>query len=95
MLYTFVYVFLEYLNQLKSTGIPNHIDTHSAFDSPILSLSLGSDVVMEFKRESQHLSVLLPQRSLLIMDGEARYVHFKSTIMNVINVFILLTFTYI
>lgn len=57
----------------KGQGIPSHIDTHSAFDSPILSLSLGSDVVMEFRRENQHLSILLPQRSLLIMDGEARY----------------------
>ncbi|KAH7731462.1 Protein ALKB-8 [Aphelenchoides avenae] len=30
-------------------GIPSHVDTHSAFEEPILSVSLHSDVVMEFK----------------------------------------------
>lgn len=30
-------------------GIPSHYDTHSAFDDPIVSISLLSDVVMEFK----------------------------------------------
>ncbi|XP_026479271.1 alkylated DNA repair protein alkB homolog 8-like [Ctenocephalides felis] len=55
-------------------GIPPHVDTHSAFESPIYSLSLGSDVVMEFRNNlNQHYSVHLPQRSLLIMDNESRY----------------------
>uniref|UniRef100_A0A182Y9F9 Fe2OG dioxygenase domain-containing protein n=1 Tax=Anopheles stephensi TaxID=30069 RepID=A0A182Y9F9_ANOST len=56
-------------------GIPPHVDTHSAFDDPILSLSLGSDVVMEFKQPSsgKQVCVDLPARSLLIMGGESRY----------------------
>uniref|UniRef100_A0A182WDY8 Fe2OG dioxygenase domain-containing protein n=1 Tax=Anopheles minimus TaxID=112268 RepID=A0A182WDY8_9DIPT len=56
-------------------GIPPHVDTHSAFDDPILSLSLGSDIVMEFKQPSsgKQICVDLPSRSLLIMAGESRY----------------------
>ncbi|XP_053679008.1 alkylated DNA repair protein alkB homolog 8 [Anopheles nili] len=56
-------------------GIPPHVDTHSAFADPILSLSLGSDVVMEFKHPSsgKQVCVDLPARSLLIMSGESRY----------------------
>lgn len=55
-------------------GIPPHVDTHSAFEDPIISLSLGDSVVMEFKNaKNDHTSVFLPQRSLLIMSGESRY----------------------
>lgn len=55
-------------------GIPCHIDTHSAFEDPIISLSLGSSIVMEFKHsDGRHSSILLPQRSLAIMSGESRY----------------------
>ncbi|EFA02043.1 alkylated DNA repair protein alkB homolog 8 [Tribolium castaneum] len=53
-------------------GIPSHVDTHSAFGDPILSLSLSSDVVMEFKKD-ETICVLLPRRSLLVMAGESRY----------------------
>uniref|UniRef100_A0A146LKU3 tRNA (carboxymethyluridine(34)-5-O)-methyltransferase n=1 Tax=Lygus hesperus TaxID=30085 RepID=A0A146LKU3_LYGHE len=58
---------------LPGQGIPPHIDTHSAFEDPILSLSLLSDSVMEFRRENKHWSVCLPRRSLLVMSGESRY----------------------
>lgn len=57
-------------------GIPSHVDTHSAFEEPILSVSLHSDVVMEFKdcaNPTVSTDVLLPRRSLLVMRGEARY----------------------
>ncbi|KAJ9601051.1 hypothetical protein L9F63_000786 [Diploptera punctata] len=55
-------------------GIPPHVDTHSAFEDPILSLSLGSSVVMEFKNEDGLvIPILLRQRSLLIMSQESRY----------------------
>lgn len=54
-------------------GIPPHVDTHSAFDEPILSLSLEGEIVMDFRRLEKKVSVLLPRRSLLIMSGEARY----------------------
>ncbi|XP_055529648.1 alkylated DNA repair protein alkB homolog 8 [Wyeomyia smithii] len=55
-------------------GIPPHVDTHSAFEDPIVSLSLGSDISMEFRDvEGNHVNVDLPRRSLLIMSGESRY----------------------
>ncbi|CAO1439051.1 unnamed protein product [Diamesa serratosioi] len=56
-------------------GIPAHCDTHSRFEDPIISLSLGSDVVMEFRQPETKVqsSVLLPRRSLLVMSGESRY----------------------
>uniref|UniRef100_A0A3Q1HRX3 tRNA (carboxymethyluridine(34)-5-O)-methyltransferase n=1 Tax=Anabas testudineus TaxID=64144 RepID=A0A3Q1HRX3_ANATE len=55
-------------------GIPPHVDTHSAFEDTILSLSLGAKVVMEFRHPDGRLvSVLLPERSLLVMKGESRY----------------------
>lgn len=62
-------------------GIPPHVDTHSAFEDAIVSLSLASDIVMEFRKPSptngkdymDHVSLTLPRRSLLIMSGESRY----------------------
>ncbi|XP_055625198.1 alkylated DNA repair protein alkB homolog 8 [Toxorhynchites rutilus septentrionalis] len=55
-------------------GIPPHVDTHSVFKDPIISLSLGSDVIMDFRDvKGNHLNVDLPRRSLLIMTGESRY----------------------
>lgn len=56
-------------------GIPPHVDTHSAFTDEIISLSLLSDVVMEFKSASDKRcrTVALKRRSLLIMTGESRY----------------------
>lgn len=54
-------------------GIPSHIDTHGVFDDYILSLSLGSNVVMEFRKEECCNSILLKSKSLLIMSGESRY----------------------
>ena len=61
------------------------MDTHSAFEDPILSLSLGSSVVMEFKnQDGQVIPVLLPQRSLLIMSQESRFVlYFQFAIVNI------------
>lgn len=56
-----------------STGIPPHVDTHSVFERTILSLSLGSSYVMEFRRGEQKFFLDLPARSLLIMSGQARY----------------------
>ncbi|XP_067000692.2 alkylated DNA repair protein alkB homolog 8 isoform X2 [Anabrus simplex] len=59
---------------LPGQGIPPHVDTHSAFEDAILSLSLGSSVVMDFRhKDGRHIPVLLPRRSLLVMSGEARY----------------------
>ncbi|KAG2425074.1 hypothetical protein HXX76_013983 [Chlamydomonas incerta] len=54
-------------------GLSPHIDTHSAFTGPIISLSLGSAAVMELRRGEAARPLLLPPRSLLIMGGESRY----------------------
>ncbi|XP_048651738.1 alkylated DNA repair protein alkB homolog 8 isoform X1 [Marmota marmota marmota] len=55
-------------------GIPPHIDTHSAFEDEIVSLSLGSEIVMDFKHpDGVTVQVMLPRRSLLVMTGESRY----------------------
>ena len=56
-------------------GIPKHVDTHSVFIREILSISLGSDVVMDFKNPETGttLPVMIPHRSLTVMSGESRY----------------------
>ncbi|KAM9319811.1 tRNA (carboxymethyluridine(34)-5-O)-methyltransferase ALKBH8 [Gastrophryne carolinensis] len=55
-------------------GIPPHIDTHSAFEDEILSLSLGAEIVMDFKHPNGScVPVMVPRRSLLVMGGESRY----------------------
>ncbi|CAB3228831.1 unnamed protein product [Arctia plantaginis] len=55
-------------------GIPAHVDKHSPFEDTILSLSLGSDVVMDWRHHSgKYVPVLVQSRSLLVMQDEARY----------------------
>ncbi|XP_071478397.1 tRNA (carboxymethyluridine(34)-5-O)-methyltransferase ALKBH8-like [Diadema antillarum] len=63
------------INQYQpGQGIPPHVDTHSAFEDSIVSLSLNSQVVMDFGHpDGCHIPVVLPRRSLLVMTGEARY----------------------
>jgi len=64
---------------LPGQGIPPHIDSHSCCSGSLLSLSLGSGVTMEFRNttlgsNSQPTPVWLTPRSLLVLEGEARYV---------------------
>ncbi|CEM35716.1 unnamed protein product [Vitrella brassicaformis CCMP3155] len=63
-------------------GIGCHIDTHSAFEDAIGTLSLGSGCVMEFRRRAaaddspqpcDRKLLYLTKGSLLIFKGEARY----------------------
>jgi alkylated DNA repair protein alkB family protein 8 len=59
-------------------GIGSHVDTPSAFGDGLISISLGSGIVMEFncvQEETKGLrkQVFLPPRSLLLMSKEARY----------------------
>ncbi|KAL2095884.1 hypothetical protein ACEWY4_008032 [Coilia grayii] len=63
------------VNQYESgQGIPPHIDTHSAFEDTILSLSLGAKTVMDFRHpDGRSVAVVLPERSLLVMKGESRF----------------------
>ncbi|UPR03948.1 putative alpha-ketoglutarate-dependent dioxygenase [Chloropicon primus] len=53
-------------------GLSPHVDTHSAFAGDILSLSLGSSAVMEFRKGEDHRRLFVPRRSLLAMTGESR-----------------------
>ncbi|NWX17173.1 ALKB8 protein, partial [Aegotheles bennettii] len=55
-------------------GIPPHIDTHSAFEDEIISLSLGAEIVMDFKHpDGRTVALMLTRCSLLVMAGESRY----------------------
>lgn len=55
-------------------GIPPHVDTHSAFEDTLISISLGSSIIMDFKHpDGRQCSVLLPQRSCLLMSSDARW----------------------
>lgn len=53
-----------------------HVRTRAAKCAPpagsIVSLSLGSDTVMELRQGQDHRPLLLPRRSLLVLGGESR-----------------------
>ena len=86
------FFFFNFLGQ----GIPPHVDNHNCCDDTILSLSLGSDVIMNFVHlddldRTEPIIVNLPARSLMIMSQEARYIYThgivprKSDIIKVTN----------
>ncbi|TGO54930.1 hypothetical protein BOTNAR_0256g00160 [Botryotinia narcissicola] len=56
------------------TGIPPHVDTHSAFGEYLYSLSLGSAVPMGFKRcgLNEERKMRRPKRSLGEVSGDVR-----------------------
>ncbi|KAG7385058.1 Alkylated DNA repair protein alkB 8 [Phytophthora pseudosyringae] len=60
---------------LPGQGIASHVDTHSAFTTTIASLSICSEVVMDFRHPDgvRNEGVLLPARSLAVMSGASRY----------------------
>lgn len=57
------------------SGIPAHCDTHSMFECCIVIVSLGSDVVMEFRRlgEGPACPVRIRRGSVVFMQNESRY----------------------
>ena len=63
------------INEYKpGQGISPHIDCESCFGPRIFSLSLGSQVIMEFTQDGNpKKEILLTPRSLVMMYGEARY----------------------
>jgi len=71
------------LNQLTvnhykpGQGIGSHVDTPSAFGDGLISISLNSGIVMEFRKVNSDSPlkklVYLPRRSLVLMTGPARY----------------------
>eukprot|EP00743_Colponemidia_sp_Colp-15_P006292 GILK01006770.1.p1 GENE.GILK01006770.1~~GILK01006770.1.p1 ORF type:complete len:643 (+),score=105.48 GILK01006770.1:34-1962(+) len=55
-------------------GIASHVDTHSAFEDGLVSLSLAGHTVMEFAHpDGRYKQILLYPRSALIMTQESRY----------------------
>lgn len=56
-------------------GIKAHIDLVNRFSDGIIVVSLGSGIVMDFAHEAkeQAFSVWLPPRSVVILEGEARW----------------------
>ena len=67
------------VNEYKpGQGIGSHVDTPSAFEDGLLSISLNSDCVMEFRKvggtkPTDRKLVHLPRRSIVLMSGSARY----------------------
>lgn len=60
---------------LPGQGISAHIDCVPCFGPVVASLSLGSACVMIFRHPKHHqkFDIVLPQRSLAILTGPARY----------------------
>ena len=56
-------------------GIASHVDCVPCFTDTIISLSLGTSCVMEFKNKEtrQVVPLLVEPRSLVVMQGDARY----------------------
>lgn len=54
-------------------GIPPHVDNTQAFEDFIISLSLLSSVLMEFRLADQVAKLVLKPNSLLILKGDSRY----------------------
>ncbi|PYI36238.1 hypothetical protein BP00DRAFT_453237 [Aspergillus indologenus CBS 114.80] len=52
-------------------GIPPHVDAHGPYDQ-LYALSLGSPVLMEFRRGEDRVEVDCEPRSLMCMTGDAR-----------------------
>ncbi|KAI0101303.1 hypothetical protein F4814DRAFT_432938 [Daldinia grandis] len=53
------------------SGIPPHVDTHSAYDQ-LYALSLGSPVMMQFQKDERRVDVDLTPRSMMQMSGDSR-----------------------
>ena len=58
---------------LPGQGIAPHIDCKPCFEDTIVSLSLGSAVVMEFEKEDVVVPVILPVRSAIVLKDESRF----------------------
>lgn len=61
---------------LPGQGIADHIDCEPCFENTIISLSLGSPCVMDFKQKNDRKvkhELLLEPKSLVVITDEARY----------------------
>ncbi|CEG38777.1 alkylated dna repair protein alkb 8 [Plasmopara halstedii] len=60
---------------LPGQGIAFHVDTHSAFTTTIATLSICSEVVMDFRHSAngRNEGIILSARSLAVMSDASRY----------------------
>ena len=58
---------------LPGQGISSHIDKVSDFEEKICSISLGSDVIMEFRKGGEKNEVRLRENSIVILTEDARF----------------------
>jgi alkylated DNA repair dioxygenase AlkB len=60
---------------LPGQGITAHIDCEPCFEDTVVSISLGSNCTMDFcnKLTSEKQSLMLAQRSIVVLQGESRY----------------------
>lgn len=54
-------------------GINPHIDNINLFGPVIIVLSLGQDCIYNMSLNNKSVNILIPRRSVLIMQNEARY----------------------
>jgi alkylated DNA repair dioxygenase AlkB len=54
-------------------GISPHIDNKILFDDSIVSISMGSNCIMKFTNKDTIIDQLLERRSLVSLQGDARY----------------------
>ena len=58
---------------LPGQGISAHIDNTKLFDNTIVSISMSSDCVMKFSNKDNVIDHILERRSLVALQGDARY----------------------
>lgn len=61
---------------LPGQGIADHIDCEPCFEDTIVSLSLGSQCIMDIRNKNDKKNkkeILLEPRSLIVLSGDARY----------------------
>ena len=68
------YIYLIINEYFPGQGIANHIDCIPCFGNTVISLSLGSNCVMDFINvlTKQKVEIMLESGSLVILKGESR-----------------------
>lgn len=63
------------VNEYKpGQGIAPHIDNIKLFGDKIVSISMGSNTVIEFKYSDTKINKLLKRRSIVVLEDDARYI---------------------
>lgn len=60
---------------MPGQGIANHVDCKPCFTDTVISISLGSNCVMDFINliTKEKIELLLPPKSLVVIKGDSRY----------------------